>query len=535
MLLLLLIAAELPLFSQVSSRIRGTVRDTTEAVMPGVQVSIADVNRGAVLTTTTNEAGQYSFPTLTVGEYRITAEASGFKKAATDVFRLDVNQTIEMNLRMEPGQVTESIEVLAAQAPLLQTSDSQIGNLIENKKIVELPLAARDFMQLTLLAAGVSESTGNRRHQTERGAWLGSFSVHGHNPTYNQYLFDGIPGKEAAHQTNIFAPSVDSIAEIKVETANYSAEFGAEAGGFLNVVTKSGTNSVHGVLFEFVRNDYWDARDSFADRKAQLNRNTFGGVIGGKIVRDKLFYFASLESMRLRQGFTQNTTVPTPAMRDGDYSALLATDRSSPTTIAIYDWTTRTPFPGNILPKSRMHPLSSRFINEFVPLPIRPGIGGILPNANYQSLDPQKTRTDQALTRIDYNLGSNDRLYGRYTFSDTTTLGPPVWPKFGYSHELRGQHAMLNWSHSISPTVINEFRAGYSRFSQFELVESAFKRDVAEELGLAHAAYRPAGTRRISPCRTSASSAIPTARRSGKAYPARAVGRMRSSRSTKAC
>lgn len=473
-----------PLTAQVSSRVRGTVRDSSDAVVPNVKVTITDLLRGAVITTETNDAGQYSFPSLTVGDYRITVESAGFKKASTDTIKLDVNQTVEMNVRLEPGQVSETVEVSAASAPMLQTSDSQIGNLIENKKIVELPLAARDFMQLTLLSAGVVESTGNRRHQTERGTWLGSFSVHGHNPTYNQYLFDGIPGKEAAHQTNIFAPSVDSIAEIKVETANYSAEFGAEAGGFLNVVTKSGSNSIHGALFSFVRNDYWDARDSFADRKAQLNRNTFGGTIGGKIVRDKLFYFTSLESMRLRQGFTQNTTVPTAAMRDGDFSALLGTDRSSATPIAIWDWTMRTPFPGNILPKTRMHPLPTRFINEFVPLPIRPGIGGILPNANYQSLEPQKTRTDQWLTRIDYNIGANDRLYGRYTFSDTTTIGPPVWPKFGYSHELRGQHAMLNWSHTLSATMFNEFRAGYSRFSQFELVESAFKRDVATELGL---------------------------------------------------
>jgi hypothetical protein len=482
---LLLLATLLPIASaQTVSRVRGSVRDTSEAVIQNVRITLTDINRGTILTTQTNEAGVYSFPAVLVGDYRVTAEFTGFKKAASEDFKVDVNQSVEMNIRMEPGQVTESVEVSAASAPLLQTSDSQIGNLIENKKIVELPLAARDFMQLTLLSAGVSESNGNRRHQTERATWIGSFSVHGHNPTYNQYLFDGIPGKEAAHQTNIFAPSVDSIEEIKVETANYSAEFGAEAGGFLNVVTKSGTNRVHGVLFEFVRNDFWDARDSFADRKSQLNRNTFGGTIGGPIAKDKLFYFASVESMRLRQGFTQNTTVPTPQMRQGDFSALLGTDFSSRTPIALFDWTNRTPFPGNLVPRSRMHPLPTRFIAEFVPLPHRAGIGGILPNANYQSLDPQKTRTDQFLSRVDYNLGPRDRLYGRYTFSDTTTIGPPVWPAFGYSHELRGQHAMANWSHTLSPATINEFRAGYSRFAQFELVESAFKRDVAEELGL---------------------------------------------------
>ncbi len=478
--------------AQVASRIRGTVRDASEAVIEGVKVTVLDLNRGVALTTQTNEAGQFSFPNLTVGDYRITAELPGFKKATTDDIEVDVNQTVEVNLRMEIGQVTETVEVSAVAAPLLQTSDSQIGNLIENKKIVELPLAARDFMQLTLLSAGVSESTGNRRHQTERATWIGSFSVHGHNPTYNQYLFDGIPGKEAAHQTNVFAPSVDSIEEIKVETANYSAEFGGEAGGFLNVVTKSGTNKVHGVLFEFLRNDRLDARDSFADRKSKLRRNTFGGTVGGPILKNRTFYFVSTEHMRLRQGFTQNTTVPTPAMRQGDFSALLGTDFSLRTPIVLSDWMSRTPFPNNIIPRSRMHPFPVRFISEFVPLPIRPGIGGILPNADYQSLEPQKTRTDQFLTRIDHTLGPRDRLYGRYTISDTTTVGPPVWPKFGYSHELRGQHAVLNWSHMLSSTTINEFRMGYSRFAQFELVESAFKRDVATELGLAGTCRVPA-------------------------------------------
>ena len=482
----------LPLAAQVSSRIRGTIRDNTDAVMQGVKVTLSDTKRGVSSTTLTNDAGQYSFPNMGIGSYQVTAELPGFKKATTDTFEVVVNQSVEMNIRMEVGQVTETVEVSAAAAPMLQTSDSQVGGLIENKQVVELPLAARDFMQLALLSAGVTESKGNQRHQTERGTWIGSFSVHGHNPTYNQYLFDGLPGKEAAHQTNIFAPSVDSIAEIKVETANYSAEFGSEAGGHINVVTKSGTNSLHGTLFEFVRNDYWDARDSFADRKSQLNRNTFGATLGGKLVRDRTFFFVSNEHMRLRQGFTQNTTVPTAAMRQGDFSALLGTDRSSPTPIAIWDWTARAPFPGNILPASRMHPLSTKFIAEFIPLPIRAGIGGILPNANYQSLDPQKTRTDQILARVDHNFSASDRVYGRYTISDTTTLGPPVWPKFGYSHELRGQQAMLNWSHTLSPSVINEFRAGYSRFAQFELVESAYKRDVAQELGLKGTCRDPA-------------------------------------------
>jgi hypothetical protein len=478
-------------YGQVSSRVAGSVRDSSDAMMPAVQVTIEEVNRGTSEKTVTNSEGRYSFPNLVVGDYRVTAESPGFKKTTTEIFKIDVNVSLEVNVRMEVGQVTEGVQVTAA-APLLQTSDSQVGYMIENKQIVDLPLAARDFMQLTLISAGVSESTGNRRHQTERGTWLGSFSVHGHNPTYNQYLFDGIPGKEAAHQTNIFAPSVDSIQEIKVETANYSAEFGSEAGGQINIVTKSGTNQFHGVLFEFVRNDIWDARDSFADSKAKLRRNTFGATLGGPIVKDRTHFFGSWESMRLRQGFTQNTTVPTPAMRQGDFSALLGRDASLSTPITLYDWTTGSPFPGNIIPRSRMHPLATRFINEFIPLPNRAGVGGILPNANYQSLDPQRTRTDQLIARVDHVLGVNDRIYGRYIISDTTTVAPQVWPAFGYSHELRGQHALMNWSHTLNPVTINEFRAGYSRFAQFELVESAYKRDVAEELGLRGTCRDPA-------------------------------------------
>ena len=478
-------------FGQVASRVAGTVRDSSDAVMQGVRVTIEDVERRTTINTTTNDAGRYSFPNMVVGDYRVIAEATGFKKASTSTFKVDVNVSVEVDIRMEVGQIPEAVEVTAAATPILQTSDSQVGSLIENKKIVELPLTARDFMQLSVMSAGVTESDGNRRHQTERATWQGSFSVHGHDPTYNQYLFDGVGGKEAAHQTNIFAPSPDAIQEIKVETANYSAEFGSEAGGQINVVTKAGTNDFHGVLFEFLRNDKLDARDSFADRKSKLRRNMFGGTAGGPILRDKTFFFVSWESMRLRQGFTQNTTVPTPAFREGDFSALLGIDNSSRVPIPVYDWMNSLPFPGNIVPKSRMHPFTVRFMNEFVPLPIRPGIGGILPNSNYQSLEPQKTATDQFIGRVDHVLGPNDRLHSRYAISDTATIGPPVWPTFAYSHNLRGQHIVLNWSHTLSPTVINEFRAGYSRFNQNELVESAFKRDVSEELGLKGTCRQP--------------------------------------------
>src|SRR5262249_49556903 len=205
---------------QVSSRIAGTVQDPSGAAMPGVKVVVTDVDRGTTLTTLTNDAGRYSFPNLGVGTYVVTAEISGFKKATTERILLDVNKSVDADIKMEVGEITQQVEVTGA-APLLQTSDSQVGALIDSKRIQDLPLAARDFMQLALGAPGVVESRGNLRHQTERATWIGSFSVHGQSSKYNQYLFDGLPGKEMQHETNIFSPSVDAIQEIKVETANY--------------------------------------------------------------------------------------------------------------------------------------------------------------------------------------------------------------------------------------------------------------------------------------------------------------------------
>jgi hypothetical protein len=479
------------LFGQSVSRISGLIQDSAGAPMANVPVVATDVNRGTTLTTVTNDSGRYAFPTLPVGEYVITAEAPGFKKSITEKTRLEVNQSVEINLQMQIGDVTEHVEITAA-APLLQTTDSQVGGVVENRQIVDLPLAARDFMQLPLLAAGVVESRDNSRHQAERGTWQGSFSVHGQSAKYNEYLFDGLSGKEVQHETNIFALSVDAIQEMRVQTSNFSAEFGGEAGGQINVVTKSGTNAIHGSLFEFVRNDSFDAKEKFADAKPQLNRNTFGATVGGPIQHDKTFYFGSWESMRLRQGFTQNTTVPTPDFRKGDFSSLLKTDFSNPTPIVLYDWTTKQPFPNNIIPADRLNPLALRFMNEFVPLPIRSGRGGIRPIDNYQSLAPQQTRTDQFLARADHVLSPASRIFARYIISDTDTTAPPVWPAFSYNHKFRGQHGVISWDRMLTPTKILEVRAGYSRFRQNEVTESAFNRDVSAELGLKGACSQPA-------------------------------------------
>src|SRR5882724_6702681 len=483
-------AAVCILTSQVASRISGTVRGGGGAVVSGVGVVATDVDRGTKLNTTTNDSGRYAFPNLGVGKYVISAEMSGFKRSSTEPITLDVNQAVDVNITLEVGAVSEQVEVTGA-APLLQQNDSQVGGLIEYKALNDLPLAARDVMQLALLVPGVVNSTNNSRHQTERASWIGSFSVHGQSAKYNQYLFDGLSGKEMQHETNMFSPSIDSIQEVKIETANYDAEFGSEAGGHINVVTKSGTNQIHGALYEFLRNDKPNAKEEYAARKSELRRNTFGAAFGGPIKKDKTFYFGSWESMRLRQGFTQNTTVPRAAFRSGNFSSLLNTDFSNARPVQLYDWTTGAAIPNNIIPQSRLYPLSQNFIGQFVPLPNQAGSGGIVPINNYQSLAPQQTATDQYLGRVDHNFNTTTRIFGRYIVSSTNTLGPPVWPAFSYSQILRGQQAMVDFSHALNATTIFETRLGYSRFHQTEQTESAFKTNVAQQLGLSGACNQP--------------------------------------------
>lgn len=256
---------------QVGSRIAGAIRDSTGAVVSGTKVTLRDIHRGVKQTTISNESGRYAFPNLDVGAYTVSTEMPGFKMAVTAALSLEVNQSLDVDVAMEIGQVSEQIKITAG-ASLLQTSDSQIGGTVENKQLVDLPLASRDFMQVPGWQAGVVETRlqpcggcATYRRQTERAGWEGAYSVNGHNPIYNDVLFDGITAKERQGGSNSMALSIDAIEELKVLSSNYSAEFGSEAGGFFSVVTKSGVNQLHGSAFEFLRNTDLNARNSFAE------------------------------------------------------------------------------------------------------------------------------------------------------------------------------------------------------------------------------------------------------------------------------
>src|SRR5262245_49591345 len=296
---LLMICIVSSLFGQDAGSIQGIVMDPQGLAIPSVKITARNTATGALRETLTASDGLYALPNLAVGLYSLTAEASGFKKAIAQSVRLEVAERLRLDFALEVGAVAESIEVTTA-PPQLQTSDSQIGAVVENKAIAELPLNGRNFTQLMVLMAGATERAGGTvaGHYNERAGGI-AFSVNGHRQTANQFLIDGFMAKEVQHGTNSVEPIIDALQEFRVQTSNYSAEFGTEAGGQINAVLKSGTNSFHGALWEFLRNDKLDANNFFNNRsgtaRPAFRRNQYGVAAGGPIIKDRTFIFGAFE------------------------------------------------------------------------------------------------------------------------------------------------------------------------------------------------------------------------------------------------
>lgn len=452
----------------------GTVRDQTQAVTPGVAITAVNVNTALTRDVLTNDAGNYTVPNLPVGTYRITAELPGFSTQVAENIKLDVQQTVRIDFQLQVGQVTQEVSVTGI-GEQLQTDDVQVSTVIENKLIIDLPLNGRNFTQLNLLVAGVVESTPGAEVQTfldGRGAGVG-FSVHGQRSAYNNYLLDGVTVKENQSQTNSVSPSIDAIQEFRVQTSNYDSEFGSEAGGQINIVTKSGTNEWHGTVYNFHRNDNLDAKNFFAPEKPEFKRNQFGATLGGPVVRDEFFIFGSYEGARILASLTQQTTVPDAKMRAGDFSDLLAQG------IFIQDPLTGVLFPGNIIPPGRLNPISTSILDEFVPLPNQPGQA-----LNWISTESTPINTDQFIVKSDWEVSEKVRISGRYIFEDVNNESAKLFPTDSFSKDSRAQNLAFSYTHTISPSLLNHFRFSYNRFTQDELVGRAFTRNVVGELGI---------------------------------------------------
>ena len=461
----------------------GTVTDSTGALLPGVTVTARNAATGNVETAVTDAEGNFQILRLAPGRYRVTTDLQGFKTVDSDV-TLAIGDRFRLGLKLEIGSVEEHVTV-SAQTPLLQTETASVAVLVDERAMQDLPLNGRNFVRLAQIAPGAHEgppnslSSGNRPDDRRQSS---SISINGQDTSLNNFLIDGLDNNERFIGTVIIRPSVDAIQEMRVETNSFSAELGRAAGGVINVVTKSGTNQLHGSAFEFYRNEALDARNFFAalGPKPEFKLHQFGGSLGGRIIADKSFFFVDYAGLRLRQGNTYTSTVPTLGMRRGDFSGLAP----------IFDPLTGAPFPNNQIPAGRMDRAAVALTNLF-PVPANNALAS---NFTYS---PTKTQHDDSFDiRVDHRLDNNNVLFSRYSYNNTTTFLPDSLPPvdgitpgglgntiFPGTSKQKAQAAQVNFDHVFSSRLVLEAKGGFSRYDAGTLT-SNYGRNVSQQMGI---------------------------------------------------
>ena len=460
--------------------IRGTVEDPTGAVVTDVHVKLVDDARHQSWEQRSNQNGLFEFRALPFGNYRIELDHPGFTKAVIEDVALQVAQTVSVNVTLQVGSVTESIVVQAGRG-LLEASDASLSQVIDDKRLLELPINGRNVMQLVSLSAGVIN--GGRASATQRQANYGpGFSVGGQRDNTSVVLIDGmeISGQELNNYP-LAIPPLDSLAEFRVQTSNYSAEFGGNSGAVINVASKRGSNAFHSTVFEFLRNDALDARNPFSTTVDPLKRNQFGFVASGPVFlpglyngKDRLFWMFSYEGTRRRQAVTTTALVPTLKERAGDFSGVPA---------VIVDPFTKIPFPGNVIPADKINPVGAELANLY------PAPNNADPARNYIGHPTGVSDNNVLAARIDYRPGSRDAIWGRFTRNAPFDRGvgqalSPAFPGFDQEQSDNNLQLALGNAHSFTPTTINELNIGFVQFRRERRSVDAFTRNWIQELGI---------------------------------------------------
>lgn len=457
-----------------TATVTGTITDQAGAAVPGAKVTA--VNQGTKLeyNAQSSDSGVYTIPFLPVGTYVLTIEANGFKKLVSNEIVLEVNQTARINLSLQVGGVTDTVNVTDV-APVLQTESVTVGNVITGNTTTALPLNGRNFQQLTLLVPGTINPNPGGFNSVGQGA-QGRPYVNGNREQGNAFLLDGISVDETIDNRIGYKPNVDALAEFKVETSNSSAEFGNVTGATVNATLKSGTNDFHGNVFEFLRNDALDAQPWANNRtkaltgtpiaKSKLRQNIFGGTLGGPIKKNKLFFFVDYQGIVQRTGGGGSINVAPAAWRTGDLSSLGVNIRDPQTCTNPRDTSTCKFFTGGIIPANRIsNPVAKALFADATLYPLPVSINptskvGVLPVVTAQKVD-----SHQFDVKLDARLTEKDNLSGRYSFTNYDQANaqgsiPAIPTSAQFS---RPQNFVLNWTRTITPTLINEARIGFNR------------------------------------------------------------------------
>jgi len=489
-------------YAQVDAgSVQGQVVDTTGAIIPQAIVTLRNEDTGVTQSRPTDARGNYSFSPVRIGVYTVSAQMTGFNRQERQHLRVDIQQQLSVSFNLSVGSSQQSIEVTSG-APLLQTQNASVGQVVSAKQINNLPLNGRNYFFLAQLAPGVTFGQKDTRGENSNGR----FSANGIRPTQNDYLLDGIDNNSSIISAQngkdyVIQTPVDALSEFKIQTNNYNAEFGRAAGAVLNATVKSGSNDLHGNVWEFIRNDVFDANDYFLNQAGKarpgFRRNQFGGTLSGPIVvphiyngHGKTFFFGDYEGTRVAQGNTIVGTVPTLLERNSgftNFSDLISLQSGNnpadasgkiypkgtildpATTQAFGSSYVRTPFSGNIIPASRIDPNAVKLL-QLLPAPTSSALANNYVTAptfvdNYNSFD----------IRIDQVIGAKDYLFVRYSYNGHQQMHPGIFTEYGNGYADggnssslsnftdRAQNVAIGETHTFGPKLINDLRIGVNR------------------------------------------------------------------------
>ncbi len=449
----------------VTASLVGTITDATGAVVVNAKIVITETNTGVSRTSNTNESGNYSFPNLPPGIYAVTAEQTGFKKATRGGVDVAVNSTARVDLVLQPGQITETVEV-TAEAPALQTDRVDVGRKIETVQLANLPVGYnRSFQAMLNLVPGTTRAFAPHSEFFNSQGSLTS-QVNGVSRLGNNVQFEGVDNNHRTGLLTILIPPIEALQNVDVATSNYEAELGRAGGAVTNVILKSGTNNIHGAAYEFHNNQHLNARETFQPSKPITTYNYFGGNLGGPIIKNKTFIFGDYLRIADRRGDGYIITVPSAAFRSGDFSGQ-STQIFDPATGDRTTGAGRTAFAGNKIPSNQISQIATKLLS-FVPLP---NLNNNLTN-NYSGQTTRKKDQDSFDIKVDHQQSDRDRFSVRYSFQRPVVTDPGRFGIYGGGGKgfaatgiNRTQSTAVNYTRTISPTFITEARVGLGRYS----------------------------------------------------------------------
>jgi hypothetical protein len=472
-----------------SGRVVGSVQDPSGALLEAAKITVTNVSTNVSHLVLTNASGDYVVTELPPGTYTMTAERAGFKKAVQAAFKLDVNQVVRVDFKLEVGSVMETMIVTTAE-PLVESETSSIGQVIEGNRVNDLPLNGRNFVQLAYLSPGVNQGPAGTVQQggipeNERGN--GSIQANGLMATNNNFLLNGFDNNEQQIGFEVIQPALDAIQEFKVQTSSFGADIG-RGGAVVNVVLKSGSNEFHGGVYEFLRNSAMDAKNYFDDPTLPIppyRQNQFGGTFGGPIIKNKTFFFVDYQGTRIRESQTDISTVPSLQEHKGDFSDLLPDTQ-------LIDPITGSPFPNNQIPAcpsptggACLDPAGVNVLNLY-PAPNRPN-AGLVNNFLYNPV--LNNNQDSFDVRVDHQLKAHDSLFATFSYGVVDAIRPDPFPgeagggTFSGNIHNKALAAGISDVHTFADNKINEVKLGYMRYA-VKAIPFFYGQPVAEQVGI---------------------------------------------------